>query len=526
MGSSIRRYVQALTHRPRKAEGVNFEARLLGKFDAQWYRNRYLNSDPSGDAIGHYLAEGIKLGNSPNAWFDESFYVSFYSDVRVAVANGKFVCGFDHYLANGQSEKRLAQHELQQALETRMLGITTPVLLPKVEALQRRLTPIPAMRSRRSTRTLWFLLPTLNPDIMFGGYRCALELISSAVRHGRRVKVVSCEDSESNREYFQFHYKNTAIGEALSSVELIDRWNLPRPLEIGQNDRIFAYSGWEAILANKLASLTNEPRFVFLVQEYEPIFNEYGSEYAILSASYTLPHFPIFNSDLLRLYFEQERLGVFSQPHRDGTFPEYLVIEHVLTGIASTGRPIANPRSGSHRLVMYARPEQHASRNLFPLGVLGLRQAIERRILQGPWELLGIGALSTKYKVSLPEGYELSLKARMDSEEYRGCLLNTDIGISLMYAPHPGLVSLEMAQAGARVVTNTFSNRSSEYIRGISENLIPCEPSVEGISSALREAISGLGDVESRIRGTSIRAPRSWDDVFDEDFFQRLANFC
>ena len=83
MGSWIRRYAQVLTHRPRKAEGVNFEARLLGKFDAQWYRNRYLNSDPSGDAIGHYLAEGIKLGNSPNAWFDESFYVSFYSDVVV-----------------------------------------------------------------------------------------------------------------------------------------------------------------------------------------------------------------------------------------------------------------------------------------------------------------------------------------------------------------------------------------------------------------------------------------------------------
>src|SRR5260370_5364465 len=103
MGSSIGRYAQAFAHRLRKAIGVNFKAKLLGKFDAQWYRNRYLGSDPAGDPLGHYLTEGIKLGNSPNAWFDESFYVSFYSDVRAAVANRHFVCGFDHYLALGQS---------------------------------------------------------------------------------------------------------------------------------------------------------------------------------------------------------------------------------------------------------------------------------------------------------------------------------------------------------------------------------------------------------------------------------------
>ena len=526
MESSVGRYAQFFAHRLRKAVGLTFKTKLRGNFDAQWYRNQYLGSDPISDPLDHYLAEGIRRGHSPNAWFDESFYVSFYSDVRGAVAKGHFACGFDHYLARGRSEKRLARHDLEQALETRMLGITTPVLLPKVEALQRRLTPIPAMRSRRSSRILWFLLPTLNPDIMFGGYRCVLELITSLVRHGRQVKVLVCENYESNREYFQFHYRNTPIGEAFSGVELFNRWQLARPLDIGPDDRFFAYSGWEAVLAHMLVALTNEQRFVFLVQEYEPIFNEYGSEHAILSNSYTFPHLPIFNSDLLRLYFEENRLGIFSSTQQSGTRPEFVVIEHVLTGAASPGQPLAKAKSGPRRLVMYARPEEHAARNLFPLGVLGLRHAIERRIFQGPWELFGIGALSTRYKVHLPEGYEITLKSRVESEKYLEFLANTDVGISLMYAPHPGLVSLELARSGARVVTNTFRNRNAQYIRSISENLIPCEPTVEGISSALQEAVAGLADVESRNRGRSIRGPRSWDDVFDHNFFERLANFC
>src|SRR5262249_31940679 len=156
----------------------------------------------------------------------------------------------------GAPENRLSQHDIEGALEKRIPGITSPVLLNKVTELQRRLTPIPATTSRQSNRTLWFLLPTLNPDIMFGGYQCVLELIASLVRRGRAIKIITCEDVESNLEYFQFHYRTTPIGEAFSGIELIPRWQIDEPLKIGSDDRIFAYSGWEAVLAHDLARLT------------------------------------------------------------------------------------------------------------------------------------------------------------------------------------------------------------------------------------------------------------------------------
>ena len=139
--------------------------------------------------------------------------------------------------------------------------------------------------------------------------------------------------------------------------------------------------------------------------------------------------------------------------------------------------------------------------------------------------MLGIGALSVGQKVQLPRDYELILKPKMPVEEYARFIADTDVGISLMYAPHPGLVSFELAEAGVRVVTNTFGSRSSEYLRSISENLVPCDPTIEGIAEGIGRAVRSLDDIESRLRGANILGPRSWDEVFDDNFFAKLSGF-
>jgi hypothetical protein len=285
-------------------------------------------------------------------------------------------------------------------------------------------------------------------------------------------------------------------------VRLVNRIDLSSPIEIGVNDRFIAYSCWEAHLAHGLASLANEPRFALLVQEYEPAFHEYGSEHAIVSSAYDLPHLPIFNSDGLRYFFEQAELGVFDKRQSESR-PQYIVIEHVRARVKAPTRESMAGDGRSRRLVMYARPELHAARNLFPLGILGLSRAIERGVLVGSWEMSGIGALSAGHKVQLPRGYELVLKPKMPIEEYARFIADTDVGIGLMYAAHPGLVSFELAEAGVRVVTNTFSSRSSEYLRSISENLVPCDPTIEGIAEGIHQAVSSLDDIESRLRGAT-----------------------
>jgi hypothetical protein len=494
------------------------------EFDPEWYRAKYLTHAYSIEPLEHYLAQGIRLGYSPNGWFDEKFYRAFYPDVAKACNEGRILCGFQHYLENGRRENRVTRHDLQKCLEARMPGVTRPLLLDKVGDLAWRLRPISAVKIARASSIVWVLLPTLNPDITFGGYRCAIELIKALIGRGQAVAIICCAD-RSNIEYVQHFWGDNSFGSAAEKVRLVNRCDLNGPIEVGTNDRFIAYSCWEAHLAHGLASLTHEPRFALLVQEYEPVFHEHGSEHAILNSAYDFPHLPIFNSDALRYFFEQSKLGIFGK-RQPGGLPEYIVLEHVRARVHAPTRESMARNGRSRRLVMYARPEPHAARNLFPLGILGLSRAIECGVLVGPWEMLGIGALSAGHKVQLPCGYELFLKPKMPIEEYARFIADTDVGISLMYAPHPGLVSFELAEAGVRVATNTFSNRSSEYLRSISENLVPCDPTIEGIAEGIHQAVSGLDDIESRLRGANIPGPRSWDEVFDDKFFDKLSGFC
>jgi len=69
-------------------------------FDTQWYTATYLRQPGAGrlsDAAVHYAEKGAAAGCSPNPYFDESFYLERYPEIRAAVAAGRFASGFQHY---------------------------------------------------------------------------------------------------------------------------------------------------------------------------------------------------------------------------------------------------------------------------------------------------------------------------------------------------------------------------------------------------------------------------------------------
>jgi hypothetical protein len=179
-------------------------------------------------------------------------------------------------------------------------------------------------------------------------------------------------------------------------------------------------------------------------------------------------------------------------------------------------------RSGPRRLLFYARPEPHAARNMFELGVLALSHALAAGAFSGAWEFHGTGTVGGPSRVSLGGGASLDMHSRQTQAEYRGFLKAHDVGLSLMYTPHPSLVPIEMASAGMLVVTNSFANKTPERLRAISTNMIVAEPAIDAIARALSDAAAGAADLARRAAGSHVAWSTRWDESFNETVMQRI----
>jgi hypothetical protein len=159
---------------------------------------------------------------------------------------------------------------------------------------------------------------------------------------------------------------------------------------------------------------------------------------------------------------------------------------------------------------------------MFELGVLALSRALERGAFADGWSLHGIGSVRGGRRLDLGGGALMELHPRAPQARYGGFLREHDVGLALMYTPHPSLVPMEMASAGMLAVTNSFENKTAEAMAAISPNLIAAEPTLEAVSDALCAAAERAEDVEARVRGSAVRWPRSWDEALDDRVLARV----
>src|SRR6202035_3539289 len=139
--------------------------------------------------------------------------------------------------------------------------------------------------------------------------------------------------------------------------------------------------------------------------------------------------------ELLRDYFRRHGVGVYA----DGPGPgdrASVAFENAITAIAPPTPGELAARS-TRRLLFYARPEPHAARNMFELGVLGLARAAREGAFAGGWELNGVGSVGRGGRVSLGAGPAVKLLPRVDQADYAQLLRAHDVGLALMYTPHP-----------------------------------------------------------------------------------------
>ena len=82
------------------------------------------------------------------------------------------------------------------------------------------------------------------------------------------------------------------------------------------------------------------------------------------------------------------------------------------------------------------------------------------------------------------------------------------------------MVPFEFATTGALVVTNTFCNRPAEWFEAISQNIVPCEPTLPGVIAAVEAALARVEDFDARADNILIPDNADWPQVFDASFLE------
>lgn len=494
---------------------------LTETFDAECYQRATGTNIREPDALlQDFLTTGLEAGIVPTdpSKFDEEFYLSYYQDVLAAKNAGLLPSGYYHYLKSGHDEGRRPVYEMGTLLERKMGGTSAPSAIPNTEEIGRRIKPVKMRVSKKRLPTINIFIPSIDPDIMFGGYIAYFQFLCRLAERGYHLRFIVLEDQYVGSVWFFQKIQNRPRWvAAFTSSEFVNITGKDELIEFNPNDLCFSYSTWTTLDAWSVAEHLNFKKVVFFLQEFEPIFYEYNAYNFMTASAYRVPHIPLFNSHFLAKYFKQMKFGVFL----DNDSPSHLVFNHALADISPRAEySLAKDRT--KRLLFYARPEKHAARNMFEICILALREAFRKGIFRGNWEFCGIGSLGKDYTISLNDKTSIKIISRIEQSKYEAMLQSFDVGLSLMWAPHPSVFPFELAKAGVVTVTNTFPNRSMAELEQFGFNIVPAEPTLHQIVAGLAEAVRRAEQPKKRIHGAKFDWPTSWDMVFDSKFLDEL----
>jgi glycosyltransferase involved in cell wall biosynthesis len=392
-----------------------------------------------------------------------------------------------------------------------------------VRTIAEKIAPLDFRVNEDAPRRVNLLIPTVDLEHLFAGYIGKFNLARRLAERGARVRIVTVDPTPPlPRGWGRRLESYEGLAGLTDRVEIVFGRESPG-IEASSSDAFVVTTWWTAHIARRALQDLGGERFLYLIQEYEPFTFPMGSYAALARESYEMPHRALFSSELLRDWFRLERIGVYAGSAEAGDSSS-AAFENAITSVAA---PSVAELSGRRprRLLFYARPEPHAARNMFELGVLALSRSIEEGAFQRGWELRGIGTLESGRRLVLAGGAQLELLPRAGQREYAGLLRDHDLGLALMYTPHPSLVPIEMAAAGMLVVTNSFANKTQDALAAISSNLIAAPPTIEGVAGALREAVSAIDDVERRERGSEVRWSRDWESSLSDELLARVEGF-
>ena len=360
---------------------------------------------------------------------------------------------------------------------------------PTLRVIHEKLAPLELALRDDAPERVNLLIPTIDLDHFFGGYIGKLNLArrlaergtARADRHRRpRRAAAAVVARERSRPTAGWTASSTVSrsrsGASRRGVEV----SRARPLR--RDDLVDGAPRRAARSRGR-----DDERFLYLIQEYEPFTFPMGSLRRWPSESYTLPAPALFSTELLRDWFRAARTrrlrgrrrcgrrrvgGVPERDHRRSASSRRSDLRRARrrAGCCST----RGPRS-TRRATCSSSARSRSSR------------AVERACCAGAGSSTGSARSARGRTMQLGGGTALRARCRAATRRAtRELLREHDVGLALMYTPHPSLVPIEMAAAGMLTVTNTFETKTADALAAISPNLVAAEPTLESVVAALR----------------------------------------
>ena len=465
-------------------------------FDAGWYTETYPDVDERGlDPVAHYLDAGAAEGRDPGPDFSTSAYLERYPSVTLAGANAlahyeEHVAELDLIVSPSTQAPRLSQAAGKGA--TGASGVLDEAFTQSA--------PLQVFLIGRALRPrVTMLTDSIGASSFFGGVGTAA--IFSALlarRRGAGLRIATMQEEPVRESVATLLGCNGVAAPEHIEFTRASRLRSGVRLDVSDEDLFVTTSWWST--RSLLASVAPE-RIVYLAQEDERMF--YPGSDTQLRAMETMvaPGLRcVVNTKLLYDYLTSTG---FDALQKTGTWFEPAFPASAYFYEPSERQPL--------NFFFYARPNN--ARNLYYRGLEAIEQAVAGKILaRERWRIHFVG--SRLPDIRLSDGVEAIVVHGLSWEAYAAFMRQMDLGLSLMFTPHPSYPPLDLAAAGAVAVTNSFGPKQS--LSSYSENILCVDPSVDALVGALEQGANLARNRERRAAHYARQGLlRSWQTAFE-----------
>lgn len=368
---------------------------------------------------------------------------------------------------------------------TRILdGTDYGLLLNKAEPVEKILytglpyiTPLHPALPNGGDATITLLLPSLDKKSFYGGTATALYVagILTTQHPGRKLRIVQTLKS-GNPEGLENFFRDANINLSEQDILHVEvtgrRYNLYGYLPIHPDDVFVASAWWDAHLLN---SMGLSKKFIYLVQDYEPIFYNNSDLSVLAEATYKNTSFvPLCNTQIMYEFMKGRAYPQFSN---------YKYYFEPAVSREQSGIGTDNTKS-KKKLFVYGRPDVH--RNLFYSAIAAVNTAFSSGEMDASdWECYMAGQDNLP-DIQFSSGAVIHNLGKMGMNDYIEFSKKIDIAVAPMLAPHPNYPTLEFASIGSMVVTTAYENKTD--LSRYSHNIILTEPSIEAMADGIVRA--------------------------------------